>query len=186
MPKRVPPLSVKALTAVRPGKSPIELVDGFVPGLRVRVLPSGTRAWSLNIRDSKGVRRRFDVGSGLGLAAARRKAEDLRRDIRGGANPTTERRAARQRAQAARDCVGTLVALIETYFRNGPGSQQSRPAESVGLLKAVFAKVLDKPMLDIERAELQLVADGWRSAVTASLTIRRSPWQGASIVGVSR
>ena len=46
---------------------------------------TGTRAWSLNIRDSKGVRRRFEVGSGLSLAEARRKAEDLRRNIRGGA-----------------------------------------------------------------------------------------------------
>jgi hypothetical protein len=52
MPKRVPPLSVRTLGSVRPGDKPIELVDGYVPGLRVRVLPSGTRAWSLNIRDS--------------------------------------------------------------------------------------------------------------------------------------
>jgi hypothetical protein len=84
MPRRVPPLSVKTLASVRAGNKPIELVDGYVPGLRVRVLPSGTRAWSLNIRDSKGIRRRFDVGSGLSLSAARRTAEDLRRAIRGG------------------------------------------------------------------------------------------------------
>jgi hypothetical protein len=71
MPKRVPPLSVKTLTAIRPCKKPIELVDGYVPGLRIRILPSGTRAWSLNIRDSKGVRRRFDVGSGLSLSVHR-------------------------------------------------------------------------------------------------------------------
>jgi hypothetical protein len=84
MPRRVAPLSVKRLASVRPGPRPIELVDGYVPGLRIRILPSGTRAWSLNIRDSKGVRRRFEVGSGLSLAVARRKAEDLRRNIRGG------------------------------------------------------------------------------------------------------
>jgi integrase len=36
----------------------------------------------------------------------------------------------------------------------------------------VFAKVLDKPVLDIDRVELQLTADGWRSAATASLAIR--------------
>ena len=106
MPRRVAPLSVKRLASVRPGPRPIELVDGYVPGLRIRILPSGTRAWSLNIRDSKGVRRRFEVGSGLSLAEARRKAEDLRRNIRGGADPTTERRAARQRALAAKGGVG--------------------------------------------------------------------------------
>jgi integrase len=172
MPRRVPPLSVKTLASVRPCKKPIELVDGYVPGLRIRILPSGTRAWSLNIRDSKGVRRRFDVGSGLSLAEARRKAEDLRRTIRGGADPTTERRAARQRAKAARGGVGTVGALIQTYFTNGPGGQQRRAAKNKQLLETVFATVLNKPVLDVERVELQLTADAWRSAATASLAIR--------------
>jgi integrase len=172
MPKRVPPLSAKSLAAVRVGAAPVELVDGFVPGLRVRVLSSGARKWSLNIRDSKGVRCRFHLGTGLGLAEARRKAEDMRRDVRDGANPTTERRAARQRTQAARGGVGTLGALIQTYFTTGPGAGQRRAAHSKQQLEAVFGKVLDKPVLDIRRAELQLIADAWRSAATASLAIR--------------
>jgi integrase len=173
MPRRVPPLSVKTLASVRPcEKKTIELVDGYVPGLRVRVLPSGTRTWSLNIRDSKGVRRRFDVGAGLGLAEARRKAEELRRTVRGGADPTTQRRAARQRAQAAREGIGTFGALIGSYFTNGPGARQRRAVHSKKQLEAVFGKVLDKPVLDIGRVELQLIADAWRSAATASLAIR--------------
>ena len=172
MPRRVAALSVKTLASVRPGEKPIELVDGYVPGLRIRILPSGTRTWSLNIRDSKGVRRRFDVGSDLGLAEARRRAEDLRRTIRGGADPTTERRAARQRALAAKGGVGTLGALVETYFTNGPGALQRRAAKSRQQLEAVFAAVLDKPLLDIARPELQLIADGWQSAASASLAIR--------------
>ena len=172
MPRRVPALSVKTLAAVRPGKKPIELVDGYVPGLRIRVLPSGLRVWSLNIRDSKGRRRRFEVGPNLGLAEARRMAEDLRRDIRGGADPTTDRRAARQRTHAAQGGVGTLGALIKAYFTNGRGGQQRRAAKNKRLLETVFAAVLNKPVLDIERSELQLTADAWRSAATASLAIR--------------
>ena len=172
MPKRVAPLSVKKLASIRPSKKPIELVDGYVPGLRIRILPSGTRAWSLNIRDSKGVRRRFEVGSGLSIAEARRKAEDLRRNIRGGADQTTERRAARQRALAAKGGVGTLAASIDTYFKNGPGARQRRAAKSKQQLETVFAAVLNKPLLDIARAELQLIADGWQSAASASLAIR--------------
>ena len=172
MPRRVPPLSAKALAAVRPGERPIELVDGYVPGLRIRVLPSGARAWSLNIRDCRGIRRRFDVGSDLGLAEARRKAEDLRRNIRAGADPTSERRAARRRAQAAKGGVGSLGALIKVYFTNGPGERQRRAAQNRQLLEAVFSKVLNKPGIDIHRAELQLIADGWSSAATASLAVR--------------
>jgi integrase len=39
-------------------------------------------------------------------------------------------------------------------------------------LETVFAQLLEKPVLDIERAELQLTADRWQSGATASLAIR--------------
>jgi len=172
MPKRVPPISARTLAAVRPADKSIELVDGYVPGLRVRILPSGNRTWSLNIRDSKGVRRRFDVGSGLGLSEARGKAEQLRKSVRDGGDPTSERRAGRQRAQAAHDGVGTFRGLLESYFTKGPGSKQRRAAKTRQLLEAVFANVLDDAVLDLDRTRLQLLADGWRSAQTASLAVR--------------
>jgi hypothetical protein len=88
------------------------------------------------------VRRRFDLGSGLGLAEARRKAEDVRRAVRDGADPTTERRAARQRAQAARDGEGTVGALLDTYFTKGPGGQRRRAARNKRLVETVFRKAL--------------------------------------------
>ena len=172
MPKRVPPLSARALAAIKPSAKPIELVDGYVSGLRVRILPSGTRTWSLNIRDHKGIRRRFDVGAGLGLSEARVKAEQLRKGVRDGADPTSERRAGRQRAQAARDGVGTLRALLESYFTKGPGSKQRRAGKTKRLLETVFAKVLDDGVLDLDRTRLQLIADGWKSSQTASLAVR--------------
>ena len=71
MAKRVPPLSSAQVANVRPHPTKVvELVDGGVPGLRLRVTPAGTRSWSLNMRAS-GKMRRFDVGVGLGLSAAR-------------------------------------------------------------------------------------------------------------------
>jgi integrase len=172
MPKRVPPLSPKKLAAIRPTNHTIEVVDGSVPGLRVRIHPSGTRTWSLNIRDSRGNRRRFDLGPGLGIAQARRKAEDLRRSVRDGADPTGDRRAARQRAQAARQGVGTLNELLENYFNTGPGSEQRRATKSLKMVQAVLADFLDHPALELKRSELQLAADRWRSPSSASLAVR--------------
>jgi integrase len=172
MPKRVPPLSAKALAAVRPGAAPIELADGYLPGLRVRLLPSGTQSWSLNIRDSKGERRRFEVGTNLGLAEARRKAESLRQAVREGYDPTAARRTARQRGKAAKEGIGTLQALLETYFTTGPGGQRKRAAGNKRLLLTVFQKALVRPTLDLDGAELQLIADTWQSAATASLAVR--------------
>jgi integrase len=172
MPKRVPPLSAKTLSAVRATNKTIELIDGHLPGLRVRILPTGTKSWSLNVRDRTGARRRFDIGCGLGLAEARRKAEDLRRAIRDGADPTSERRAARQRTQAAQQGRGTINELLETYFTKGPGAQRRRARKHKRLVQTVFSKVLDWPMLDVSGPELQLIADGWRSPATASLAVR--------------
>ena len=170
MPKRVPPLTARTLAATRSGSKTVEIVDGFILGLRVRILPSGTRTWSLNIRDSKGVRRRFDLGTGLTLAQARRKAEELRRAVRDGADPTAERRAARRRAEAAQQGRGTLDALLETYFTKGPGAQQRRAAKHRRLVQTVFANALHTPTADLKRTELQLIADAWQSSATASLT----------------
>jgi integrase len=173
MPKRVPPLSARALASVRPlTEQPIELVDGFIPGLRVRIYSDGRRAWSLNIRDSKGERRRFEVGRGLGLAEARKKAERLRRSIRDGADPTTERRLARQRAQAAREGVGTLEAVVDTYFRAGPGVGQRRAEKTKQIIKTVFHKLLRLPSLDLDQVTLQLTADEWRSSKSAASAVR--------------
>ena len=172
MPKRVPPLSAKALAQVRPTDRTIELVDGYVPGLRIRILPNGTKTWSLNIRDSKGVRRRFDVGPNLGLAEARKKAEALRRAVREGADPTAQRRAARQRSQAAREGIGTLRALLGMYYTKGPGSDRRRVERDKQLLQTVFARALDKSMHDLDDTELQLIVDGWQSPATGSLAVR--------------
>jgi len=78
MPKRILPLTAKRLGAVHPREGEIiELGDGLLPGLRVRISQGG-RYWSLNIRNLKGERRRFDVGDNLSLAEARRRAETLR------------------------------------------------------------------------------------------------------------
>jgi integrase len=151
---------------------PIELVDGHVLGLRVRIHPSGKRTWSLNIRDAKGSRRRFNVGTGLGLAEARRRGEELRRSVGEGADPTTERRDGRYRAQAARAGVGTLTAILDAYFLGGPGQGLRRATESHQMVRAVFSSLLEKPAIDISRAELQRTADAWRSPASASLAVR--------------
>ena len=53
MPKRIQPLTAKGLDAVRPREGEVvELGDGLLPGLRVRVSVGG-RFWSLNIRNTK-------------------------------------------------------------------------------------------------------------------------------------
>ena len=70
-------------------------------GLTLRVSPSGNRRWVLRLTVDG---QRSNVGLGsfprVGLAEARRKAEEHRRSARDGVNPVVEKRATREAAQA--------------------------------------------------------------------------------------
>jgi hypothetical protein len=168
MAKRVPPLTSAQVANFKPDSDNVrELVDGAVAGLRLRVTPAGTRSWSLNIRAS-GVMRRFDVGAGLGLAAAREKAKEIRRQVRDGSDPTAERRAQRARAMAAEQGIGTFGAIIDAYFSTGPGAALRSKRDQLKRLQSVFAAHLDRPAADLDGVALQLTVDAHRSKTAAA------------------
>ena len=126
MPKRVTPLNAKQLERWRPDPvRTLELVDGAVPGLWVRLAPSGEMSWSLNVR-VQGARRRIALGRGLRLAEARRKAEEARFLIAKGEDPSEARRALVARRKAAQAGVGTLGSVIAAYYDQGPGATLPR------------------------------------------------------------
>jgi integrase len=167
MAKRVRPLSSVQIRNLKPTNKIVELVDGAVAGLRVRMTPNGVMTWSLNIRDAKGRRRRFDVGRGLGLAAARERAEALRHQIRDGRDPSVEKIAARERAKAAKAGIGTFGSIVADYYRSGPGSLLRTRVEQERRIKNVFAEHVQRPATEISPAELQITADRHPSASAA-------------------
>jgi integrase len=170
MPRRILPLTAKRLDAVRPSDDEVvELGDGLLPGLRVRISRGG-RYWSLNIRNLKGERRRFDVGDDLSLAEARRRAETLKQAIKRGADPTGERRDARQRVRDAKAGIGTFGSVIDAYF-DGDGASLRTMGEQRARIKHVFLKHLERPATEITAQELQRAADGHPSASSASRAI---------------
>lgn len=168
MPKRVAPLTARHVANIKRGE---ELVDGQIPGLRARMSSSGRLTWSLNIRDRSGVRRRFDVGQSLGLAQARSRAEEIRRSVRLGGNPTRERREERERAKAAQQGVGSFASVIDAYFATGPGKNHLTKNEQLKRLKSVFSAHLSRPAVEIRPAELQIAADKHPAAVSAARAV---------------
>jgi integrase len=171
MPKQIQPLTAKRLDAVRPHDGEIiELGDGLLPGLRVRI-SGGGRFWSLNIRNAKGERRRFDVGANLSLAEARRRAETLKQAIKQGGDPTGERREARQRVKDAKAGIGTFSSVITAYFDRGDGQSLRTKSEQIARIRHVFGKHLDRAATDITVQELQLAADAHPNASSASRAI---------------
>lgn len=170
MPKRIPPLTAKRLEAVRPtGDEIVELGDGLLPGLRVRISRGG-RYWSLNIRNLKGERRRFDVGDDLSLAEARQCAEALKQAIKRGADPTGERREARRRVRDAKLGIGTFSSVINSYFDRDGASLRTKQ-EQRARIRHVFSKHLDRPATDVTAQDLQFAADAHPSASSASRAV---------------
>lgn len=163
MPKQVPPLTARHIEKLKVDPTRrLELVDGMVPGLRVRLSPSGTLSWSMNVRVA-GQRRRLAVGEGLMLAEARRKAEDMRRRLSVGEDPAAEVKARRQRAADAKAGLGTFGTVVGTYFTTGPGEQLRSGLGQRKLVEIVFAAHLDRPAIDVKPGELQLAVDAWGS-----------------------
>jgi integrase len=163
MPKRVAPLNAKQLEKWKPDRQrTLEIVDGAVAGLRVRLTPGGELLWSLSAR-IEGRRRRIALGRGLKLAEARRKAEDARSRIASGEDPAEAQRTRNTRRKAAAQGIGTLGSVIAAYYEQGPGATLRSGAAARTLVERVFADHLSRAALDVRASELQLVIDGWRS-----------------------
>lgn len=171
MPKRIQPLTAKGLDAVRPRDGAVvELGDGLLPGLRVRV-SAGGRFWSLNIRNANGERRRVDVGANLTLADARRRAELLKQAVKQGSDPTSDRREARQRLSNAKAGIGTLGSAVDAYFDRGDGSSLRSKGKQAALIRHVFRKHIKRAATEITVQELQLAADAHASASSAGRAV---------------
>jgi integrase len=172
MPKQVAPLTALQINNLKPqpGKQ-IELSDGQVSGLRVRMNPSGVMSWSLLVRAANGVRKRFDIGVGYSLADARLLALSLRQEIRAGQDPTASRRLRRERARAAEKGEGTLSAVVEDYFTLGAGQVLSSKGEQERRIKDVFSGLLNTPAAEIELPQLQRMADGHQSPSSAARAV---------------
>jgi integrase len=167
MSKRARPLNAKQLEKRRPDPHrTLELIDGAVAGLRARLAPNGKVSWSLSVR-VEGVRRRIGIGKGLGLAEARRKAEEARSAIAGGDDPAEPRRALRARRRAASQGIGTLGSVIANYYEHGPGSALRSRAAARALVERVLVDHLSRSAIDVRSSDLQLAIDAWRSNASA-------------------
>jgi len=171
MAKRVPALTAVAFAKIKPDPTKtIELVDGAVAGLRLRVTPTGSKTWSLNIR-ANGVMRRFEVGKELGLADARNKATKLRQQINDGGDPTAEKREQRSRAVLAKLGIGTLEAVIDAYFADGNGAGLKSKAMQARCIKLVLAAHLKRPAGDVVSSDIQCAVDAYSAKVTAARVV---------------
>lgn len=158
--------------AVATGKRD-ELADPACPSLRLRLEPSGTRSWCLACRDPDGRMRRFPLGSfhDLSISAARTEARALRVRIKAGADPIADKRRHRAMGDAAKAGLGTLTAVLDLYGNKRGASLKSWP-EARKRINLVLKPLLGRPAASLAASEMQMIADGYASEVSASFVVR--------------
>jgi integrase len=151
--------------AVEPGQRDRLVFDEEQRGLAVRVTKSGGRTY-LAQYTLHGTKHRVPLGScsGVSLAKARQAAAAVMGDVAKGKHPAAERKeAARaERAKKARDKL-TLETLIATWERLHLSHRRPRyAAEATRALRHAFARYVERPAEDLDRAAVVRALDGLR------------------------
>src|SRR5437016_1677831 len=96
-------LTQLAIDNLKPGPARREVPDGRARGLFLIVQPSGAKSWAVRYRVN-GLPRKYTLGPhpAIGLAVARRMAQEALGSIAQGNDPAAEKKVQRAAARAAR------------------------------------------------------------------------------------
>ena len=153
----------------------LELIDDREPGLRLR---AGERSvsWSLSVRLKNGQRTRITLGAwpGMGIADARRLAQDKKREIAEGVDPNATKRAAARAAEQAAKSRRSLSEVLDQYdaaklvhLRRGAAVRRALDGK-----KGLLREVLNREPREITRTD---IADAVRKlAKTSPISANRS------------
>jgi integrase len=141
-------LTDAAVKAAKPGATAKDMADGTVPGLSLRVLPSGRKTWALRLRVS-GKPVRLDVGEypGTSLADARTLALEARRLAGRGQNP-------QHAIRPPQEAPGLTVDEATTRWLAGKADNRSLGMERRRMALHVAPAIGDRPVRDVSRAEI--------------------------------
>lgn len=186
----MPKLTKRTVDAIRP--DPIRdvfLWDDELKGFGVRVKPSGAGAFLVQYRTLEGHTRRLVLGR-IGVLApeeARRLAREKLAAVAGGADPSTDRRAARTALTVGELCDQYLEAakagLVTTRFKRP--KRASTVAIDVGRVERHIKPLIGKVRADkLARAAVQRMADAIAQGNTAA-TVRTKARGKAVVTGGS-
>jgi hypothetical protein len=105
-------LGKRLVDAAAPRESEYQIFDGEIPGLALRINPSGRKVYALYYRTSAGRKRTLTLGvhGAITPDQARRLAKERLAEVTRGGNPSGERRRARQAPDVG--------ALVERWSRS--------------------------------------------------------------------
>lgn len=150
MPRTTLPLFAKDIENAKPKDKEYNLVDGR--GLKLRILPSGTKQWQLNYyRPTNGKRANFNLGRfpDVSLAQARKSANVARELIAQGIDPQEERN--RKQQEYRENHEHTFLKVSKDWFEIK--KHDVTPDYAVDIWRSlelhVFPQLSDIPVKDI-------------------------------------
>jgi hypothetical protein len=171
------PLTIKALENLKPTSRRREVSDGGVPGLYLVIQPSGKQSWAYRYRFN-GRPRKWTIGPcpAIDLKIARELAREALRKVAAGADPCTEKKAAKAAA-----LIPTGLDLIETVtsrFVAQHAKRKLKPATAAEIERLLGREVVGpwrgRRLSQIGRADIHALLDGIvarGSPVTANRTL---------------
>jgi len=136
--------------------------DSQVPGFGVRVTAAGARSFVLNYHTRSGRERRYTIGSNWRVAAARKKARDLKHLIEDGGDPLAD-----IEDERAAPTVSDLIARFEAEHL--PRKRAGTAADYQRMIKnhirphfGRHTKVADVQFEDINRLHHRITAAGYK------------------------
>jgi integrase len=170
-----------AQLAVENGARDRLIFDDEQKGLAVRVTVGGSRSY-LAQYTLHGVKHRVPLGScgAVSLAKARRAAAAIMGDVARGKNPAAERKEETAKAKRARQRL-TLGGLIDTWEELYLSGKRTRyAAEATRALRHAFAKHLEHPAEDLDRATIVRTLDGKLKSEAPSMASRTAAYGHAA------
>ncbi len=166
-----------------PEKRDVLVFDDEQRGLGVRVTASGSKTFVAQYA-FHGQKRRVPLGScsSVSLAKARAAARAIMGDVAKGIDPAAERKkaTAEARRQAAHEAL-TLSALLSDWQALHLASKRpSYAAEAVRALRNAFARSLDLPAADLDRAAVVKTLDALARKGSAAMAARTAAYGKAA------
>ena len=174
----------------------VEYPDVKVPGLALRVSPTGNKSWTLRYRTNEGEQRRLTLGRypSVSLSKARELAHKAVGRVAEGVDPAKEKRSSKAAAQTKN--LSTVAALIESYFedaargRHKPNGRPKRTS-TLDMERDYFERVIKPrfgrlPVVNLTRHELQRFLDGIGHTAPASARHCRNVVRQAFNYGIRR
>ncbi len=148
-------LTKSVADSAQPKAKPYQLHDKQIPGLILRVQPTGHKSWYYEYRLPSGVKKRIRLGlySRLSVEGARTLAKKDAGQVAGGVDVQARKQASRAAADRAK--ASTLRAFIKHKYGAWAKQHLKRGDVAVERLEADFEKWLDEPMtvLNVWRLE---------------------------------